>query len=454
MATFTPLLRPDKVGPDGRAPIYLAVRHGGKKRLVALNLRVRVRDWNAQRHEARKTEPEHNRVNELLGQAVAAGRSALLDRQATREPITAEALAEDVRVQVSPPAGEPDDPQAAADFLAFYHSLIEGYTARGQTSTAKAHGTAVQRLAAFTSGQLLFQDLTPALLQTWGRTMRAPAPHGDGLKQNYVRKLLTSVRTVCRQALRFGAAPAGWVDPYVRLAGDPLFQTERVTKGRLTSGEILSLSEVQAAPGSEDELVRDAFVAAFLMGGMRFGDVALLKWSDVKRDRRGRPVHITYLAEKTGKETSVPIVPDAAALIGRYEPRDGSPFVFPFLDRYDVSTPAQRRKAISSRNARTNRILKRIAGRAGIAKPERVTTHLARHSLASHLLDSGMSSDGIKETLRHSSVKVTEGYLSGIDRGLQDAAYRKAMGKGLSVLDSKPARRKAARRRRRSTGFA
>ena len=448
MATFTPLLRPDKAGPDGRAPIYLAVRHGGKKRLVALNLRVRVRDWNAQRHVVRKTEPEHNRINELLGQAVAAGRSALLDRQAKREPVTAEALAEDVRVQVSPPSGEPNDPREAADFLAFYRSLIEGYKARGQTSTAKAHGTAIQRLAAFTGGRLLFEDLTPALLQTWGRTMRAPAPHGDGLKQNYVRKLLTSVRTVCRQALRFGVAPSGWVDPYIRLAGDALFQTERVTKGRLTPGEILALSKVQAATGSEDELVRDAFVAAFLIGGMRFGDVALLKWTDVKRDRRGQLTHVAYKAEKTGKETSVPIVPDAAALLGRYEPRDGSPFVFPFLDRYDLSTPARRREAISSRNARTNRVLKKLAKRAGIAKPERVTTHLARHSLAAHLLDSGMSSDGIKETFRHSSVKVTEGYLSGIDRGLQDAAYRKAMGDGLSTSTSTPARGKLSRRRR------
>lgn len=194
MATLTPLLRPDKVGPDGRAPIYLVIRHGGKKRLVALNLRVR--GWNAQHHEARKTEPGHNRVNELLGQAVAAGQSALLDRQAKREPVTAEALAEDVRVPVSPPAGEPDAPHEAADFLASSRSHIEGYKARGQTSTAKAHGAAIQRLSAFIGGRLLFQNLTPALLQTWGRTMRAPAPHGDGLKQSDVRKLLTSVRTI------------------------------------------------------------------------------------------------------------------------------------------------------------------------------------------------------------------------------------------------------------------
>jgi hypothetical protein len=58
MATFTPLLRPDKVGPDGRAPLYLAVRHGGLMRMVALGPRVRPRDWNTDRHEARKGEPE------------------------------------------------------------------------------------------------------------------------------------------------------------------------------------------------------------------------------------------------------------------------------------------------------------------------------------------------------------------------------------------------------------
>lgn len=440
MPTFVPLLRPDKVGPDGRAPLFLAVRHGGLKRMVALGVRVRPRDWNAGRHEVRKGEPESARLNEFVGQTVAAGRSALLDLQAAHELVTADALAAGVRARLAP-ARPPPEP---ADFLSFYRSIVRGYHDHGQVSTAKAHGSALNRLDAFTGGRLTFDQLVPALVQAWGRRMAAPAPHGDGLKQNYVRKLLTSVRTACRQAIRAGDAPAGWVDPFERLKGDALLHTERVEKGRLTEREIQAFADADAEPGSLVEAVRDAFVLAFYAGGIRFGDIALLRWSDVALDADGLPVRIGYRAEKTKKPTSVPVVSEAADVLARYAGRaaaDG--FVFPFLDGYDLSTPAKRRQAVSTRNAYANKALKKLARRAGLPDPAAVTFHVARHSLAAHLLDSGLGAHAIKEVLRHSSVQVTERYLGGFDRGVLDEAYRDAFGgptAGGTLLAENPVR--------------
>ncbi|HEX9951748.1 MAG TPA: tyrosine-type recombinase/integrase, partial [Rubricoccaceae bacterium] len=269
--------------------------------------------------------------------------------------------------------------------------------------------------------------------------MAALSPHGDGLKQNYVRKVLTCVRTACRQAIRVGEAPAGWADPFERLQGDPLLRTERVEKGRLTHGEIAALAAVRAEPGSMVEVVRDAFVLAFYAGGMRFGDAALLRWADVERDAGGAPNRLVYRAEKTRKPTAVPAVPEAAEVLVRYDGlarADG--FVFPLLDGYDLSTPAKRRQAVSARNAYANKALKKLARRAGLSDPDALTFHVARHSLAAYLLDAGLGAHAIKEVLRHSSVQVTERDLGGFDRGLLDEAYRDAFGvvKALTVAVS------------------
>ena len=140
-------------------------------------------------------------------------------------------------------------------------------------------------------------------------------------------------------------------------------------------------------------------------------------------------MRIVYEAEKTGKETTAPVV----APLGRYADRAGRgprAFVFPFLDRRDVSTPKRRRAAIRSLNAYANKALKKLARRAGVPNPGGVSFHVARHSLAAHLFDSGVSPYAIKERLRHTSVSTTERYLEGIARRLLDGEYVAAFATG------------------------
>jgi integrase len=431
MATFTLTLRHDKIGQDGLAPLYVAVRHGGKKRMVALGIRVRPKGWNENRKAVRKTEPDAEQLNDYLGQVVAEGRSEVARRTAAHEPVTADVLAEHLRAWTS---GSTDEKQSD-DFLAFFRRWVDGFSERGQPSTYKAYNTTCNRLTAWSKGRLRYDTLTPALLRTWGHAMAAPDPHGEGLKQNYVRKQLTTTRTAIRAAIRDGHAPADFRDPFDQLAGDPLLRSERVEKGRLTAEEVRALAAAPCEAGSMVEAVRDGFALAFYAGGMRFGDVCLLRWSDVLRDAEGVPVRLSYEAEKTGKPTSVPLVPEASAILRRYAERrpealEGEGHVFPLLDGYDLATPAKRRAAVSTRNAYANKVLKKLAKRAGIARPQRVTTHLARHSLAAHLLESGVGAHGIKEVLRHASVTTTERYLQGFSRDLLDQAYLKAFGAG------------------------
>ena len=436
MATFTPTLRADKIGQDGLAPVYLAVRHADTKRMVALGFRVRPKGWNENKRAVRKTEPDATQVNDAIGQAVSEGRSEAARRTAAREPVSADALADHLRRWVS----GPDDEAQTENFLPFFRRWVDAFAERGQPSTYKAYHTTCNRLTKYARGRLMYADITPALLRAWGHSMRAPKPHGEGLKQNYVRKQLTTTRTALRAAVRDGHAPDNFRDPFDRLHGDALLRSERVEKGRLTVEEVAALASARCEPGSLVEAVRDGFALAFYAGGMRFGDTCLLRWTDVVRDAEGTAVKLSYEAEKTGKATSIPLIPEARAIVDRYAERRpeavaAGGFVLPLLDGRAVSTPAKRRAAVASRNAYANEMLKVLAKRAGIAHPERVTTHLARHSLAAHLLEAGVGAHGIKEVLRHASVTTTERYLQGFSRDLLDQAYLNAFGAGDGVSD-------------------
>jgi integrase/recombinase XerD len=434
MATFVPMLRADKKNKKGQAPLYVRVISGQDVAYVSLGIRIRPKDWNEQKGEVRKSETEAKRLNDFVAQAVAAGRSAEMQRTAAREEVSAKALADDLRAWLAPEASSKQQ-DAAEDFLRFFRQWVDGFSERGQPSTYKAYNTACNRLTAFARGRLRYDQLTPAFLKRWGHALGAPKPHGEGLRQNYVRKQLTTVRTAVRAAIRDDHAPAGFTDPFDKLAGDPLLRSERVEKGRLTVDEVRALAAVACESDSMVEAARDAFALQFYAGGMRFGDACLLRWSNVLRDGEGRPVRLAYVAEKTGKWTSIPLVPEVALLLARYAERrpeavESDGFILPLLDGYVVETPAKRRAAVSARNAYANKVLKKLAKRAGIARPERVTTHVARHSLAAHLLEAGVGAHGIKEVLQHASVTTTEKYLQGFSRDLLDAAYMKAFGAG------------------------
>src|SRR5690606_33231151 len=200
--------------------------------------------------------------------------------------------------------------EEADDFLAFFRRWVDGFAERGQPSTYKAYNTTCKRLTAWAKGRLGYDDLTPALLRKWGHAMAAPEPHGEGLKQNYVRKQLTTTRTAIRAAIRDGHAPSGFRAPFDKLAGDSLLRSERVEKGRLTVEEVRALASASCEADTMVVAVRDGFALAFYAGGMRFGDVCLLRWPNVIRDAEDVPVRLSYEAEKTGKPTSIPLVPE------------------------------------------------------------------------------------------------------------------------------------------------
>ena len=406
------------------APVYLVLQHGrGQRATLATGVRVAERDWNEKKSEVRRSRPNAASFNKRLREVEAAAADVVDAAVASGGHVTAAGLRDEVAARLAPefPSVEAPPP----DFLAFMGAWVEEFAAKGQVSTHKAYRTVYRKLREHAGGSLAYGDLTAAYFKAWGQSLKAPPPHGPGHRQNYVGQLLKSTRTAIRAALLRDEAPEGFQDPFERLRGDAILGTERVKKASLSISQVRALAGAEAQPGSVVEAVRDAFAFAFAFfaGGLRFGDVCLLRWDNVGTDDHGR-LGVSFQAEKTGKLTETPVPGEAADILARHRAGRGPrAFVFPFLDRRDVSTPARRRAAIGSVNAYANGKLKVLARRAGVENPDRVTFHVARHSLAAYLHDSGVSHVAIKERLQHSSVTTTEQYLRGIDRGRLDDEY-------------------------------
>ena len=74
----------------------------------------------------------------------------------------------------------------------------------------------------------------------------------------------------------------------------------------------------------------------------------------------------------------------------------------------------KQRDNIKLLTALINEHMKQIAAQLGICKP--VTTYYARHSFATILKNSGVSTEFISEALGHTSLETTKNYLAGFEQ--------------------------------------
>lgn len=94
------------------------------------------------------------------------------------------------------------------------------------------------------------------------------------------------------------------------------------------------------------------------------------------------------------------------------KPENSKKFVFPYLRGLEKDNSDKRWNKISSSTSLINKYLKKFSENYEITK---FSTHSSRHTFSSISKDLGVDIYDLKEWLGHSSVKITEGYISSID---------------------------------------
>ena len=421
-----------KPNRQGEIPLYLRISHGaGTKRHVALGFRVHRDDWNGRKGEVRRSAPEAHHLNQILADRLADAQRAVRDLLAGSrhvDPDRAKAVVE----AALHPAPEPAAPDGTG-LVAYGRRVQADWAARGKIGTSLVYSTALGHFEDTVRREtgapdVDVEDLTPALLRAHEARLLAPKPTGLGHKRNYVAKQLSTLRAVLRRAARDGvpgAATAATVAATIRV------KRERVEKARLTLDQVRMLEAARPSLSGRAADALDWWLFAFYAGGMRFGDVATLRWIQVDRDADGIPTYVRWRQRKTGDAQGVPLLPPAAEILARWLPRTGpggpeaSPFVFGLVTEDQLADPRKARSRIQSMNALARKLMRQLAERE---KVPYVGFHGARHSFADVLRQNGASVYTISKALGHSSIAVTEAYLAAFDRADVEAEMRSAFG--------------------------
>ena len=168
---------------------------------------------------------------------------------------------------------------------------------------------------------------------------------------------------------------------------------------------ILSPDEVTRLVDAAEPFYRAFFLCLYTLG-FRLSEATYLRWRDI--DRESKTVTVIQ------KGGSVKVEPLNAWLDAALKTLKKELKSKPEPDDYVFLNPRKGRPVMDIRTP-----LERAAKKAGIIK--RVTPHLLRHSVATHLLAKGKNLRTIQAMLGHAQVGTTEWYTHVVTDDIRDA---------------------------------
>jgi len=250
-----------------------------------------------------------------------------------------------------------------------------------------------------------FRQITPLKLEKFEKWML-----DEDYKISTASTYIGTIRAMFNEAIRRFAIPE---DIYPFGKGKYVIPQVTNTKRALPTKDIKAIYEYEAISFSAVDFAKDFWLLTYLGNGMNMVDICRLKWKDVKKDTFTFIRHKTKEKNKGLRRITVVITDDIRRIFDKWANNDKSPdnYVFPFL------TEGLSRKQINSkvryRVSKVNDGLKVICEDLGIE--EKITTYSARHSFATTLKRSLISTEYISESLGHANLDITKRYLDSFE---------------------------------------
>ncbi|MDF7812849.1 site-specific integrase [Hymenobacter sp. YC55] len=254
--------------------------------------------------------------------------------------------------------------------------------------------------------QVLFADLTPSFIR------RLHAHLADSLSQNTANHYMKLYQHLVNMAIR-EQQYSYTVHPFLTIK----YKKERRQTECMTEDELAALVRVEVPQRLLH--ARRVFLFQLFAAGMRVSDVLLLQWSNVSG------YYLSYRMFKTGKFMQVFLNSNMRILLAEHtgSKREPRGFIFDFLDaeKFPAAISSslvseEQYKLMHHAKVVYNRHLKELQALAGIKT--NLTAHIPRHTYTNLLLTDRGSYDvyDISRSLGHSSLQVTEKYISTFNR--------------------------------------
>lgn len=381
---------------SNESPLYIRIIHNRKPKYISLGIIVdRDKDWDEKRLRVKKSYPNATRVNNYIVKKLAEAEALALELESKKQSFSKQRLRNEI---LGTPSG---------DYISFARLQIKRMDDTDKVRTANRYRTVINKLEKFLKGKpFTFEDFTLPFLHDYQAYLKAIPNDVNTIHSNF-----RVLKTILYIAIREDKSPQE-KNPFFKFK----LKKSPTKKERLTLEEIEILSTINLEEGRNIFHARNAFLFSFYSAGIRVSDLLQLKWKNVE-------TILNYQMGKTKRYRRLKVVTKAQNILDIYrtEEVDLEDYIFPFLSNdVDYSNSKFLAKQLSAKTTIFNTNLKKLSNRTGITK--NISTHIARHSFADIARKKGMSIYDISKALGHSSLGITERYLSDFDDNSLDDA--------------------------------
>lgn len=388
---------------DLTCPVLLRVVHLGQTAGIRTGIYVQEKDWD---FEERKVKSSYrgtesvSRLNNRLHKLKTAAMDYVikLDEQKRLNALTVKELKDILEKK----------PQKHS-FYSYTEELIKEMKEAHHIGNSKVYeGTlgAVKRF--MEEKELSFLNITPVWLKKFeNHFLKKPGNTVNGLAV-YMR----TIRAIYNQAIK-----ARLVDKELYPFSEYTIQKERTKKRAIPAEFLRRIQMIYIPVGHRLFNARNYFLTSYMLRGMNFTDIALLKVGNIQDGR------ILYDRAKTGASFNVKIPEDLKPILEHYtKGKTADQYVFPIV----IHTEQEKiHNSISWARKRFNKRLKELAKECSIET--NLTSYVARHSFATRAKNLGIPIANIAEMLGHSETRTTEIYLDSLPSDMLDEMHEKVL---------------------------
>lgn len=391
---------------DGSSPVMLRLTKNGKRKYVSLHISVKATYWDFNKNQPKRNCPDKDAILSIIEKRTAEYRTQINEFKVENKDYTLDSLVKRVENPMS-------KHQTVGTFLDQHIEYLKSINRRGYAKTFEELKRSL--LDYCKSLEIFFSDIDHEWLKKYEAYLK-----GKNYAMNSIGIRFRTLRVLYNYAITCKVVKKDYY-PFDDFKVSKMWeQTQKraITKEDIKKIAALDLKTVTPYHSPYLEIGRDLFMFSYLSAGINFTDMAKLTYGNIFNGR------VSYHRQKTKKLITFQLQPMAMEIVEKYRKKDARPndYIFPILDRKVHRTETQIRDRIHKSLGATNKALHKIGEKLGL--PIDLTTYVARHSFATVLKRSGVSTSIISESLGHSSEKVTQIYLDSFENEQIDNAMQ------------------------------
>ena len=401
MASVKVVLYTSKTLKNGEHPILLRIIKDRQQIKISLGINCQIDQWDDKNNLPKRRHPLYHEIKTAIDKAEKEAEKLILDLDNQDKSYTLDELKVKLLRQ--------EKKTAVYEYI---DKCVKRLKNSGRIGYGDIfHATKKSLMAYQGSKDFFFVQINHSFLSRWEEYHMQ-----KGTKPNAFFVYIRTFKTILNMAKKEELVP-GDFDPFndISFARFKRIKTRRRAISKL---EINNLATLDLEQDSMAFHARNYFLFSFYCRGINIVDIAHLKWSDIKDGQ------LYYTRRKTKENFIMGLLPPAKAILEHYRTnlfRGIDDYIFPMLTNFH-QTEQQKDNRINKVSRQVNGALKELGTKAGISEP--LTTYVARHSFASVLKKSGISTSQISEMMGHDSETTTRIYLQSFENEVLDEASK------------------------------